>query len=121
MVPLVMLTVLFGDAYRRPTASTGPALVNGNGCSPQTMEYITDLRPLVSWMASVAAQIILSYEGADGQSRYYRRKSGWVNDYTNSEVRELLRRHGLSVVMALGRASAYMPKPWTAQAHVANI
>jgi hypothetical protein len=62
------------------------------------LEYITDVPRLVSWMASVAPQIILSYEGADGQSRYYRRKSGWVNDYTDSEVRELLRRHGLSVV-----------------------
>lgn len=62
------------------------------------LEYITDVPRLVSWMASTAPHIILSYEGADGQSRYYRRKSGWVNDYTNSEVRELLRRHGLSVM-----------------------
>jgi methyltransferase family protein len=62
------------------------------------LEYITDVPRLVSWMASVAPQIVLSYEGADGQSRYYRRRSGWVNDYTDSEVRELLGRHGLSVV-----------------------
>ena len=61
------------------------------------LEYITDVSRLVSWMGSTAPHIILSYEGADGQSRHYRRKSGWVNDYTDSEVRELLTHHGLRV------------------------
>jgi hypothetical protein len=62
------------------------------------LEYITDVARLIGWMASVAPNIILSYEGADRQSRSYRRRSGWVNDYTDSEVRELLRRHGLRIV-----------------------
>jgi hypothetical protein len=61
------------------------------------VEYINDAGRLVRWMASVAPNIVLSYEAADGESRRYRRNSGWVNDYTQGEIRELLSRNGLKV------------------------
>jgi hypothetical protein len=62
------------------------------------IEYITDVDRLIKWMTSVAPNVVISYEAADGQTRYHRRRSGWVNDYTNSEVRELLCRNGLAIV-----------------------
>jgi hypothetical protein len=62
------------------------------------IEYITDVDRILKWMTSVAPSVVISYEAADGQTRYYRRRSGWVNDYTNSEVRELLHRNGLAIV-----------------------
>jgi hypothetical protein len=61
------------------------------------IEYIIDVPRLITWMASVAPNIVVSYEGADGQRRSYRRKAGWLNDYTNGEFRELLACHGLAV------------------------
>jgi hypothetical protein len=61
------------------------------------LEYITDVDRLIAWMTSVAPRIVLSYETADGETRYHRRKSGWVNDYTEREVCELVRRHDLAV------------------------
>lgn len=62
------------------------------------VEYINDAGRLVRWMASVAPNVVLSYEPADGESRRYRRSSGWVNDYTEGEIRELLSGNGLMVV-----------------------
>jgi hypothetical protein len=61
------------------------------------IEYINDAASLIKWMASVAPKIVLSYEAADGESRSYRRNAGWVNDYTENELRELLRHEGLNV------------------------
>jgi hypothetical protein len=62
------------------------------------VEYINDAGRLVRWMASVAPNVVLSYEAADGESRSYRRRSGWVNDYTEGGIRELLSCNGLMVV-----------------------
>jgi hypothetical protein len=62
------------------------------------LEYVFDVDRVVGWMASAAPRIALSYETADGQTRYYRRARSWVNDYTGEQMRALLTGHGLEVV-----------------------
>jgi hypothetical protein len=62
------------------------------------VEYVKDVPQLIRWIAGVAPNIVLSYEAADGETRYYRRRSGWVNSYTEKEIRQLLGRGGLDVV-----------------------
>jgi hypothetical protein len=62
------------------------------------IEYINDAARLIKWMASVAPNVVLSYEAADGESRSYRRNAGWVNDYTENEIQKLFSSNGLSVV-----------------------
>ena len=62
------------------------------------VEYVFDVHRLIAWVASVAPHIVLSYETADEQTRYYRRARSWVNDYTGEQMRALLNGHGLEVV-----------------------
>ena len=61
------------------------------------IEYVFDVHRLIGWVASVAPHIVLSYETADEQTRYYRRARSWVNDYTGEQMRGLLNGHGLEV------------------------
>jgi hypothetical protein len=92
LVPRTPDTIVCDLNHEQPPALSADYLVASG-----LVEYITDVPRLVSWMAGVAAHVILSYEGADGQSRSHRRRVGWVNDYTDGELRELLDRHGLTV------------------------
>jgi hypothetical protein len=39
----------------------------------------------------------MSYETADGETKYYRRSQSWVNDYTSEQMLALLRDQGLVV------------------------
>ena len=39
----------------------------------------------------------MSYEAADGQTRYYRRSQSWVNDFTSEQMLIMLRQQGLRV------------------------
>ena len=61
------------------------------------VEYVFDVDRLLGWMASAAPRIVLSYETADGQTRYYRRARSWVNDYTGEQMCALLNGHGFEV------------------------
>ena len=61
------------------------------------IEYAHDTPGFISWMSGVASRIAMSYETADGETKYYRRSQSWVNDYTSEQMLALLRQQGLVV------------------------
>jgi hypothetical protein len=69
-----------------------------------TLEYITDLRSLASWLAQSVSACIASYECASSSPRTvartlesFRRASiGWVNTYTREELIGIFKSEGFS-------------------------
>lgn len=61
------------------------------------IEYVYDAARFISWLPVVAPRIVMSYEAADGQTRYYRRSQSWVNDFTSEQMLIMLRQKGLRV------------------------
>jgi len=61
------------------------------------IEYVHDAAGFINWMSVVAPRIVMSYEVADGETKYYRRSQTWVNDFTSKQVLAILRQQGLIV------------------------
>jgi hypothetical protein len=61
------------------------------------IEYVHDAAAFINWMSVVAPRIVMSYEVADGETKYYRRSQTWVNDFTSKHVLAILRQQGLIV------------------------
>jgi hypothetical protein len=61
------------------------------------IEYVHDAAEFINWMSVVAPRIVMSYEVADGETKYYRRSQTWVNDFTSKQVLAILRQQGLIV------------------------
>ena len=61
------------------------------------IEYVHDPARFINWMSVAAPRIVMSYEVADGETKYYRRSQTWVNDFTSKQVLAVLRQQGLIV------------------------
>ena len=63
------------------------------------LEYVHDLKRTLGWLATVSDSVLLSYAVRDLLSDpITRRQAGWVNSFSESEIRRLLEGVGLKII-----------------------
>lgn len=61
------------------------------------LEYVEDIDRVMRWLPGVANQIIFSYAVTDFLSDpVTRRRNGWINSFSDADVRKLIKKSGLS-------------------------